>query len=132
MLECIDVRQVPYLFDWILEFYTGKSAYDRRVLLVNAAQCWGAVENRLSQLRGISAREAFLVIEEVIVEESRKQQIDLHARIKFTKENQPIYESRNLLNDLYEKDETSYEEQIETTASRLRTGALEHDMIELG
>jgi len=89
---------------WLLERYTGKTAERRRLILSRAAAYWGAVERALMQFSKLSARQAFLVMEEAVVDEMRKQRLDLAARVDFTPEGEQITETRLLLDEDYEQD----------------------------
>lgn len=70
-----------------------------------AAAHWGAVELCFAQCRHkLSARQAFLLMEEVVVEEARKARRDLAARVDFTPEGESIVETRQLLDEDYSED----------------------------
>lgn len=88
-----------------MERYTGKNVASRRLILSRAAAYWGAVELCFAQCRGkLSARQAFLLMEEVVIDEMRKQRLDIAARVDFTPEGDSITETRRLLDEDYEED----------------------------
>lgn len=102
----IDSAQVKALMEWLLEHYTGKTAERRRTILSRAARYWGAVECRLVESKGkLSARQFFLLLEEVVVDEMRKSRLDLLARAKFAADGEQITETRLVLDDDTEEEQ---------------------------
>lgn len=132
--ECIDSRQLPDIVDWLLELYTGKTDEERRIILSQARVLWSAVEVKMIAVEDkLTARQAFLIMEEVIVEETRKSQLDYAARAKFAKEDEDIRESRTIINEIITVDEpepVDPELAMLNTANHFRMGASEHDLID--
>lgn len=125
--EAIDPRQIPDIIEWLLELYSGKTEESRKAILAHAIQIWPTIEYRLIMAGDVSVREAFLIMEEAVVDEVRKQQLDLAARSKFAKPKQRIKETRAILDATLNPVVESPELRIARSAEKMR---LANDLIE--
>lgn len=128
----VDPRQIPDIMDWLLELYTGKEVEERTAILHQAQSMWPAIEREMIGKGNISAREAFLIMEEVIVEEVRNAQLDLAARAPFAKPKTRINETRSYVDKvLRPAKKENPQRRIEKTVSSMQTAAA-NDLLEWG
>lgn len=128
---CVDRRQMADVVEWMLETYTGKASQERAILLAQARMLWAPVELSLIRHPDISVRQAFLIMAETVVEETRRKYADLAARSKFTSEGDMIEETRSHLDDLYSGELATYAEpepeQERDANGKLKRGPITHN-----
>ena len=74
----------------------GKSREERLRIIGETLYYWAAFEVCLLRCGGekVSVREAFLIMQETLVNEVRAQQLDMAARAKFVKTGSQVFETR--------------------------------------
>lgn len=137
-----DLRQTPLVIDWLLEHYSGGlTAEERSKLLGSIIYFWGAFEIKAEQMENLTVRQAFLLMREVLVEETRRTYADIAVQVKITAKDVELSTSRELAEAKWEMetddiDDSLTEDELSRrtyqTAAKLQSGFAEHGLVQIG